>query len=81
MNANNVNILIFCIFINFFLMCKKGTRGSPRLVEGLRGSPRFLRVRLGDGKKVPESPMESPAIWGRFRGVPKSPEPRNVGNG
>ena len=43
-------------------------------------SPIF-RVRLGDGKKVPKSLMESPAIWGRFRGVPKSPELRNAGNG
>ena len=37
-------------------------------------SPLFFGVRLGYGEKVPESPMESPTIWGRFRGVPKSLE-------
>ena len=46
------------------------SRTSPK-------SPLFFGVRLGYGEKVPKSPT----IWGRFRGVPKSPEHRNVGNG
>ena len=61
-------------------MCQKGDAWESPIGRGTSGkspkSPRFFGVRLGDGKKVPESPMESPDIWGRFRGVPKSPERR-----
>ena len=43
------------------------SRTSPK-------SPLFFGVRLGYSEKVPEFPMESPTIWGRFRGLPKSLE-------
>ena len=75
---------LFYNFIIFFNVPKRGRVGvldwSRDFGEVPEKSPIF-GVRLGNGKKVPESPMESPAIWGRFRRVPKSPETRNVGNG